>query len=231
VRLRPSGICCPVKKAARENRSLSTGRKRVRKRYRSGYIGLAFVLASAIGMLAQSDRLEVQTKDGSQASDAGQLLLTARNEAPAIGNESELPDAPSSAKADASNADPVASPVVKRESHGAPPAAIGGPLSPDRSVADRNYWLVNGGMVGASIANVELTVRCLEVHASCNDVPSSLKSRAALYGIGIPADLGVAYLSYFMKKKHSRIWYAAPAVVTGANMFLAVRAYRWTNDK
>jgi hypothetical protein len=76
-----------------------------------------------------------------------------------------------------------------------------------------------------------LTVRCLEVHASCNDVPSALKSRAALYGIGIPADLGVAYLTYYMKKKHSRIWYAAPAVVTGANMFLAVRAYRWMNDK
>ena len=86
-------------------------------------------------------------------------------------------------------------------------------------------------MFGSSIVNAELTVRCLNKHAACNDVPRALQSRAALYGIGIPADLGVAYLSYYMKKKHSRIWYVAPAVVTGANMFLAVRAYRWMNDK
>jgi hypothetical protein len=207
----------------------------VHKRYRSSYIGIAFVLASALSLLAQSDRMDVQKGDDLQLkmSDSNSSLLRASlGEAPAIGgNESELPDAPSSTKPDASTADPAPSPVVKRESHGAPPAAIGGPLSPDRSVADRNYWLVTGGMFGASIANVELTVRCLQVQASCNDVPSSLKSRAALYGIGIPADLGVAYLTYYMKKKHSRIWYAAPALVTGANMFLAVRAYRWMNDK
>jgi hypothetical protein len=206
----------------------------VHKRYRRSYIGMAFVLASALSMLAQSDRMDIRKGDDLQQkiSDGNQQLLTASlGEAPTIvGNESELPDAPSSAKPDAPTADPVPSPVVK-SSHGAPPAAIGGPLSPDRSVADRNYWLVTGGMVGSNIANVELTVRCLEVHASCNDVPSALKSRAALYGIGIPADLGVAYLTYYMKKKHSRIWYAAPAVVTGANMFLAVRAYRWMNDK
>jgi hypothetical protein len=209
--------------------------ERVHKRYKRSYLGMVFVLASALSLLAQSDRMDNRKGDDPQQKigDGNRLLLTASlGEGPAIvGNESELPDAPSSAKPDASTADPAPSPVVKRESHGAPPAAIGGPLSPDRSVADRNYWLVNGGMVGASIANAELTVRCLEVQASCNDIPSSLKSRAALYGIGIPADLGVAYLSYYMKKRHSRIWYAAPAVVTGANMFLAVRAYRWMNDK
>jgi len=210
----------------------------VRKRYRRSYVCIAFVLGSALSLLAQSDRVEVQSGDGVQlkASTQSPLLSATLGEAPAMGsasNESELPDTPSAAKADASNADPTPTPApaIKRESHGAPPAAIGGPLSPDRSVADRNYWLVNGGMLGASVANAELTVRCLEVHASCNDVPSSLNSRAALYGIGIPADLGVAYLSYYMKKKHSRIWYVAPALVTGANMFLAVRAYRWTNDK
>jgi hypothetical protein len=207
----------------------------VHKRYRRSYIGMAFVLASALSVLAQSDRVDVQKGNDLplKMSNGDRPLLTASlDEAPAIGgSESELPDAPSSAKPDASTADPAPSPVVKRQSHGAPPAAIGGPLSPDRSVADRNYWLVTGGMFGATVANVELTVRCLQAHASCNDVPSSLKSRAALYGIGIPADLGVAYLTYYMKKKHSRIWYAAPALVTGANMFLAVRAYRWMNDK
>jgi hypothetical protein len=206
----------------------------VRKRYRRSYLGVAFVLASALPLLAQSDRMDVP-KGGDppvKTSAASQPQLAATlGEAPAIsGSESDLPNAPSTAKADTSTADPAPSPVVKRESHGAPPAAIGGPLSPDRSVADRNYWLVTGGMFGASVANVELTVRCLQAQTSCNDVPASLKSRAALYGIAIPADFGVAYLSYYMKKKHSRIWYVPAALVTGANMFLAVRAYRWMND-
>ena len=65
----------------------------MRKRYRCGSIGIAFVLASALALLAQSDR--VQARDGAKMNDAGQPLLTASlGEAPAmVGDESELPDA------------------------------------------------------------------------------------------------------------------------------------------
>jgi len=90
--------------------------------------------------------------------------------------------------------------------------------------------MLTGGMFGASIANAELTLRCLNKHASCNDVPPSLQSRLGVYGVGIPADFGIAYLSYYMKKKHSHMWYVPTAVVAGANIFLAVRAYRFTGD-
>jgi hypothetical protein len=147
-----------------------------------------------------------------------------------VSGDSDLPDAPSATKPDTSTADPTASPAIKRESHGAPVAAAGGPLGVDHAVADRNYLALTGGMFGASIANAELTIRCLQVHASCNDVPHSLQSRAALYGIGIPADFGIAYLTYCMKRKHSHIWYVPAAVVTGANIFFGVRAYRWTQQ-
>jgi hypothetical protein len=204
---------------------------RVRNRYRRSYVCIAFVLVSALSVLAQSDRIEIQRRDGlpQQVADGSQPRLMAT-----LG-ESELPDAPSSAKADAPAATPAptpaAAPAVKSGFRGAPPAGLGGPLEADRSVADRNYLMLTGGMFGASIANAELTIRCLEVHTSCNDVPASLNSRLALYGIGIPADFGVAYLSYYMKKKHSHIWYVPGAFVTGANIFLGVRAYRWTNDK
>jgi hypothetical protein len=196
--------------------------ERVRNSYRSFNILIVFVLASALSLLAQSDR--------PLQADPAQPLLTARADAsPAIASDaSGLPDAPSAAKPETSA--PAAAPVVKRESRGAPPAAVGGPLSVDRSVADRNYLLVTGGLFGSSVANAELTIRCLQKHAACNDVPSSLQSRAAIYGIGIPADIGIAYLSYHMKKKHSRIWFVPAAAVTGANLFLAVRAYRWTQD-
>jgi hypothetical protein len=211
----------------------------VRNRYRRFYIliAIAFVLASALSLLAQSDRMDVQQRDNVRvmAGDPDEPLLTASLvEAGGIGvvsNEAELPDAPSATQPDTSTGEPAASPVVKRESHGAPPAAMGGPLGVDRGVADRKYWAVTGAMFSASVANAELTVSCLKQHASCNDVPPSLHSRAALYGIGIPADLGVAYLTYYMKRKHSHIWYVPAAAVTAANIFLGVRAYRWSQDK
>jgi hypothetical protein len=85
-------------------------------------------------------------------------------------------------------------------------------------------------MLGATIVNTELTLRCLNKHPSCNDVPANFRSRVDLYGVGIPADLGVAYLTYYMKRKHNHMWYVPAAVVTGANLFLAVRAYRWTQQ-
>jgi hypothetical protein len=209
----------------------------VRNRYRSFWICIAFALASALPLLAQSDGGDIRGRDDQQpqAADNIQPLLTAGLvETPAIGgagNESALPDAPSATRPETSNAEPPASPVVKREVHGAPPAAMGGPLGVDREVMDRKYFLFTGVMFSASVANAELTLNCLSKHASCNDVPSSLHSRAAMYGIGIPADLGVAYLTYFMKRKHSHMWYVPSAAVTAANVILGVRAYRWSQDK
>ena len=206
-------------------------------RYKRSCICIPFALVSVLSLLAQSDRMEVKRGDDLQLklSDRSRPLLTAALvEAPAVGNvsnDSELPDAPSSTKPDASTADPAASPVVKRQSHGAPPAALGGPLGVDRTVADRNYLVLTGGMFGASIANAELTIRCLQQHPSCNDVPRSLQSRAAIYGIGIPADLGVAYLTYCLKRKHNHIWYVPAAAVTGANLFFAYRAYHWGQER
>jgi hypothetical protein len=208
----------------------------VRNRHRGICICVAFALASTLSMLAQSDRVDSQRWNGLQpkGGDASQALLTASLlDAPLIGgvsSESELPDAPSSAKPDTSTAaEPAPTPAIKRESHGAPPAAAGGPLGADRSVADRNYLILTGAMFSASIVNAELTMRCLN-EGTCTYVPSSLRSRTALYGIGIPADLGISYLSYYMKKKHSRIWYVPSAFVTAANVYVAVHAYHRTQQ-
>jgi hypothetical protein len=217
-----TGEECPFAKQKLEHQEESVG-----NRSRRSFICIAFVLASALSLLAQDD---LQLKAG----DPAPLPLTAKLvEAPVMGDVnhgSELPDAPSASQPDTSTADPAASPVVKRESQGARPAAMGGPMGVDRSVADRNYWAVTGGMFSASILNAELTMHCLQQHASCNDVPSSLRSRTALYGIGIPADLGVAYLTYYMKRKHNRMWYVPAAAVTVANIYFGIRAYRWSQD-
>jgi hypothetical protein len=209
--------------------------ERVRNRYRRFNICIALALASALPALAQSSRIEAQPGNELQRTgDPAQSLLTAKLvEAPAIGNGSDdtnLPDAPSATKADTSTGGPTPSPAIKKESQGAPVAASGGPLWVDRSVADRKYLILNGAMFSASFANAELTLHCLSQHASCNDVPPSLKSRAAIYGIGIPADLGVAYLTYCLKRKHNHMWYVPAVAVTGANLFFAYRAYHWTQE-
>jgi hypothetical protein len=205
----------------------------VRNRYRKTVI-IAFVLASALSLQAQSGGNDAQRMDNFQPQDhSASVLLAAKfDESPAnSASNGALPDAPSATSSDAPNASPTPSPAVKNESrYGAPPAATGGPLSVDRTVADRNYLLFTGAMFGSSVMNAELTVRCLDKHPACNDVPHALQSRAALYGIGIPADLAISYLTYYMKKKHSRIWYAPPSLVTGANVFLGIRAYRWTQQ-
>ena len=209
----------------------------MRNCYRRINICIAFVLMSALSTLAQSGRMDIQSSDNLQLlGDQAPVLLTAMlDESPvreSTSSESDLPDAPSATTSDASNAgSSTPSPGVKNESrNGAPPAAVGGPLGVDRSVADRHYFLFTGAMFGSSVVNAELTLRCLNKHASCNDVPRALQSRAALYGIGIPADLAISYLTYYMKRKHSHIWYAPSALVTGANVFLGVRAYRWTQQ-
>ena len=196
----------------------------MRNRYLRLCVCIAFVLGSAFSLLAQSDGGDVQLQDNVQLQDdPTQLVLSAK-----LG---ELPDAPSAAKPEASAGEAAPSPAVrKEESQGAPPAAMGGPLWIDRGVADRNYLAFTGVMFAASVANAELTLRCLGKHAACNDVPASLNSRKALYGIGIPADLGVAYLTYTMKRKHNHMWYVPAALVTGANLFFAWRAYHWTQQ-
>ncbi len=205
----------------------------MRNRYRKT-ICIAFVLASALVLHAQSEGNDAQRMETFQAQGhSAKVLLVAKLDesfATSASNEA-LPDAPDATTPDAPSASPAPSPAVKNQSHyGAPPAAVGGPLGVDRTVADRNYFLFTGAMFGSSIMNAELTLHCLTKQATCNDVPHALQSRAALYGIGIPADLAISYLTYYMKKKHSHIWYAPSALVTGANVFLGIRAYRWSND-
>jgi hypothetical protein len=200
--------------------------------YKNVSIAVAFVLASAFSMFAQSDNSSSNTRKA-------ESVVAANIPAPSAGagpnSVSNVPDAPSAAKEKeeaSAGAEASASPSpVRKNSQGAPPAAIGTDWAEVRRTADRQYWEVTGSLFAVSIANAEVTRYCLSVHTSCNDVPPSLRGRAALYGIGIPADLGVAYLTYYMKKKHSRIWYVPAALATGANAFAAVHAYRWAQEK
>ena len=141
--------------------------------------------------------------------------------------DSGLPDAPSTSQNQDSGQDMAASArsANKRHYQGAAPAARGGAFGADRNVMDWKYSSLTGAMFSASVANAELTQRCM-AEKTCSFVPSAVSGRAAMYGIGIPADFAVAYLSYRLKKGHNWFWIVPEAIVTGANFYVAAHSWR-----
>ena len=77
------------------------------------------------------------------------------------------------------------------------PSVAGPPTTGGDQVIDKEFVMANGLMLGSSIANVELTTRCLE-NGACSKVPGGLRSRGALYGVGLPANVGIGVLGYYL---------------------------------
>jgi len=187
-------------------------------RYGFGKIVITgFIISTISGtpLLAQSERIVALKSAGNVA-----LSLAVASE--------DLPDAPNANGTDSSDAAPSQDPVVKAHKQswqGAPPAARGGPFGVDRQVIDRNYMLWTGGMFAASIANVQATHDCL-VDRTCAWVPSAFTRRRYMLAAGLSADAGIAYLSYYMKKKHNSLWFVPEAIVTGVNAFVGIHDAR-----
>jgi hypothetical protein len=159
-------------------------------------------------------------------------ILALTSVLPLRASDAGLPDAPSTSASQNQNQNPdnaAPAPVSNRHYYqGASPAAKGGNFRADRRVADWKYLGLTGGMFGASLANVDLTHRC-EAEGTCSFLPHPLSRRAFMYGIGIPADFGIAYVSYRLKKNHNSFWIVPEVLVTGANLYVA--AHSWSRLK
>jgi hypothetical protein len=139
-------------------------------------------------------------------------------------NTANVPDAPSAGvNAKDGNASATASPV-RKNSEGAPPAALGPQWNEVKQVADLEYWEVTGSLFAASVANAELAQRCLE-QAACAWVPTPLRSRTAMYGIGIPADLALSYFTYRLKRNRKSFWFLPSTLATGLNGYAAIHDF------
>jgi len=80
------------------------------------------------------------------------------------------------------------------------------------------FWAVQGVMFGMSITAIETTHNCLQA-GSCTAIPDALQSRGAQYMLGIPMVVGVAILSYELKKHNKGWWFVPPAaVIAGAGV-------------
>ena len=108
------------------------------------------------------------------------------------------------------------------------PAARSGVLNVDFRVANSSYWTVNGAMLGSSFAAANLTQNCLHSGA-CSFVPHAFRSSAAMYGAGLPAAAGVSYLTYYLKRKHYRLWFVPAALVTAGNIVVSVHAAHYSH--
>jgi hypothetical protein len=101
------------------------------------------------------------------------------------------------------------------------------PKSPTNGPLGWLFLAANGALLGSTIANAEIIARCRPT--ACQAIPGAIRSRGALYGIGIPASLGISYLSYRIKRAGSRLWIVPVAVFTAGNVSYAGHASQWSH--
>jgi len=118
-----------------------------------------------------------------------------------------LPDAPTPASSSVATSEFVA--------QRAPTAA--------EQVVDRKFLYQIAPLFASSVINAELSLRCVQ-NGACSEVPSFLHSRAALYGIGLPADVGITLLEHSLKRSGRRWWFVPSTIVTAGNLVYAVHA-------
>jgi len=106
-----------------------------------------------------------------------------------------------------------------------PPVAATGrrPVVEGERVIDREFIIGNSVMLGSTIANVELTVRCLH-DGACRAVPSDLHGHKRLYAAALPANLGMGVLGYYLKRGGHPWWFVPAALVTAGNVVYGIHA-------
>lgn len=134
---------------------------------------------------------------------------------PAPMAEPSLPDAPSAVAARQAAEEP------------AQPAPARTPLSPATRSIDPGFLAANAALLGSTIANAEMIAECRPT--SCQAIPDAIRSRAALYGIGIPASLGISYMSYRLRRGGTRLWILPVALLTAGNIVYAVHASQFSH--
>ena len=87
------------------------------------------------------------------------------------------------------------------------------------------YWALQGLMFASVVATVETTHNCMDA-GSCTGVPDPLKSRTAMYSLGVPVAVGLSILGYELKKHGNRFWYLPSVLVIGGDTVLTVHSVR-----
>jgi hypothetical protein len=160
------------------------------------------------------------------------LSLVAQQPSPIVKNNtrdqiaSKLPDAPSASRAvEDSRTD--ASALRTLEISAKPLSAILRPPEASRRIADSKFWLLNAFQIAGTIADIESTVagqKDPNTHES-NLLLGSHPSRGQMYAVTLPINVGIALLSYRLKKHapHSQMWKIPPLVFGSIHGLAAAR--------
>jgi len=137
--------------------------------------------------------------------------------APAVISAMHATDVPRNAPSmppDPWEATPAPSPHVTTASAGAftPPA-----LPRASRVASSNFFLVNIGFLGAAVADVELTQRCIAAHHCSEQNPLMPTSQAGQLSLNLGLVAGVSGMSYWLKRHSSTLWWLPPATGIGVH--------------
>jgi hypothetical protein len=145
-----------------------------------------------------------------EPSEVGGRTLAASSQPP-------LPEAPSAIAGRRSSAEPVSSP--RRWTQQAPPRAV-------KPGTGRMFLVASGVSLGLTMANAELVARCRP--SACQDVPSAMRNRAALYGIGIPASIGISYISHRLRQRGNRLWIVPITAFASGNLVYGLHASQFS---
>jgi hypothetical protein len=121
-----------------------------------------------------------------------------------------LPDAPTVQETQPSTHDFVMKPQA------VPPQVTVGPF-------DRPFTAGALVLIASSVFNAEMILRCAP--RACQAVPAALRSRGVIYGVAIPADIGIAYISSRLRRtRYDRMWYVPMVVGTTGNIVYGAHA-------
>ncbi len=90
-------------------------------------------------------------------------------------------------------------------------------ISRGEKVADRDYLLLLGLSYAATIADIELTQRCLHKGTCHEGNPLLSTKRAVLYPMQIGYTTGMNVLGYYLKKRRVQSWWIPQVGIVGGH--------------
>ena len=135
----------------------------------------------------------------------------------------ELPDAPSSGRLQPASA-VVAVPhdssiltAVDPAEWAMPVVALPIETKPERKVFDKKFALLTGLGTALTIADYEMTQRCLAARTCVETDPLLPLSRAGMYATNMPLNAALFYWGYKRKAAGKRLWWLPPLFVVGSH--------------
>jgi hypothetical protein len=134
----------------------------------------------------------------------------------------ELPDAPSSDRAappiDLSELRYLSAPPAFAAAEWAAQPIVSEPApAKKKKVFDKKFALLAGFAAGLTIADFELTQRCLQRRTCVEADPLMPTSHAGMYATNIPLNAALFWWSYRRKQDGKRLWWLAPLMVVGSH--------------